>query len=322
MSDNTIYVAIASYKDTRLLDTIVNMLETAKYPENIYIGIVEQEDEDKRLVIREEWRDTIRYIGINPKESRGCCWARSLTNTLYRGEKWHLQIDAHMLFGQDWDLWMINTLAAMQHVNPKSILSAFPTAFYIKEGQVVLEAINVGVNAGAVKANSTFEPNSYLLHNEPGYVISGAPIRGFMLLAGFIFTSGNWVQEIPYDPNFYFSGEEQGLAIRSYTHGWDIFNPPAAPIYHLYDNVEAPSSERRSRPENPQYDAVAHEKTASLIQMADKRLSRLIEGEDLGIYSLGKVRTLEEYEAFSGIDYKAKTVSPKAWSNYKRIGND
>jgi hypothetical protein len=320
MSDNTIYVAIASYKDTRLLDTIVNMLERAKYPENIYIGIVEQEDVNKRLVIKEEWRDTIRYIGINPEESRGCCWARSITNTLYRGEKWHLQIDAHMLFGQDWDLWMINTLAAVQHINPKSIVSAFSTAFYIKDGQVALEAINAGINTTAIKVNTTFEPNSYLLHTEPGYLISGAPVKACTLLAGFIFTSGNWIQEIPYDPNFYFSGEEQGLAIRSYTHGWDIFSPPAAPIYHLYDNPL--SSERRPRRENPENDKVAHEKAASLLALAEKRLSRLIEGEDLGVYSLGKVRTLEEYAAFSGIDYKAKTVSPKAWSDYKRIGND
>ena len=38
------------------------------------------------------------------------------------------------------------------------------------------------------------------------------------LSAHFIFTDGS-VEEVPYDPDLYFHGEEPSLAARSYTHG-------------------------------------------------------------------------------------------------------
>jgi hypothetical protein len=38
------------------------------------------------------------------------------------------------------------------------------------------------------------------------------------------------------------------------------------------------------------------------------RLKKLIEGEDLGEYGLGNVRTIEEYENFAKINLKEKRV--------------
>jgi hypothetical protein len=39
-----------------------------------------------------------------------------------------------------------------------------------------------------------------------------------------------------------------------------------------------------------------------------ERLRKLIEGEDLGNYSLGNVRTVEDYGNFAGIDFKNKAL--------------
>ena len=54
------------------------------------------------------------------------------------------------------------------------------------------------------------------------------------LSAHFIFTDGSWVEEVPYDPDLYFHGEEPSLAARSYTHGWDLFAPHINPCWHEY----------------------------------------------------------------------------------------
>ena len=45
------------------------------------------------------------------------------------------------------------------------------------------------------------------------------------ILAGFIFTYGKIVEEIPYDPEISFFGEEICFAVRAWTRGWDIYSP-------------------------------------------------------------------------------------------------
>jgi hypothetical protein len=41
---------------------------------------------------------------------------------------------------------------------------------------------------------------------------------------------------------------------------------------------------------------------------AMERLRKLIKGEDLGIYGLGNVRTIEDYGNFAGVDFKNKVL--------------
>ena len=39
-----------------------------------------------------------------------------------------------------------------------------------------------------------------------------------------------------------------------------------------------------------------------------ERLRMLIEGEDLGMYGLGDIRTIEQYGEFANIDFKNKKL--------------
>ena len=52
----------------------------------------------------------------------------------------------------------------------------------------------------------------------------------------------------------------------------------------------------------------------TLEQRSRARLAALLRGDDLGVFSLGKVRSLADYAAFSGIDYAARTLAPRAYS--------
>jgi hypothetical protein len=51
----------------------------------------------------------------------------------------------------------------------------------------------------------------------------------------------------------------------------------------------------------------------SLEQRSRARLGALVRGEPLGVYGLGSVRSMAEYAAFSGIDYAARTLAPRAF---------
>ena len=59
-------------------------------------------------------------------------------------------------------------------------------------------------------------------------------MRARFLAAGFLFTIGSFVEEVPYDPELYFFGEEIAMTLRAYTHGYDLFHPHQVLVWHDY----------------------------------------------------------------------------------------
>ena len=108
----------------------------------------------------------------------------------------------------------------------------------------------------------------------------------------------NWVKEIIQDPEHYYTGEEFALTIRSFTYGYDIFTPSKILAWHRC----------HFNPLKKHYTNNSQEIGDAKHRHAMERLRKLIEGEDLGIYSLGNVRTVEDYGNFAGIDFKNKAL--------------
>lgn len=296
-----IFISIASYCDDRLRYTMADALVKAKYKSDINFGIVEQAPLIKRINLRS---NKARYVGIDPFESRGACWARSICMSLYQGEEFFLQIDSHMLFDQDWDEKLINTLQACP--SPKPIISSYPNAFEIIDGKPVRKPAAHRAICHIVKGD--FPEDSLVLSFE-GRPVDSDLVPGFTVGAGCIFTHGQFIQEVPYDPWLYFHGEEQALAARAYTFGWDIFHTPL-PIYHLYDTD--PDNCYRPKHWSEQDDKLRKQRWWELDKAAKERISKLFSGQSLGIYGLGPVRTLKQYEDFSGIDYTNRVIHERA----------
>ena len=132
--------------------------------------------------------------------------------------------------------------------------------------------------------------------------------NGFLLAGGFIFVSGEWIKEVPYDPEIYFNGEEPTLALRSFTKGWNIVHVPFVPVWHYYN------TEKNELKRNCHWDGVKD--TRPLTQKANKKVDLVLSGKDYGEYGIGHVRSLKEYTDISGIDYINKTIQPdKATGN-------
>jgi len=111
------------------------------------------------------------------------------------------------------------------------------------------------------------------------------------------------VEEVPYDPHIYFVGEEITWAVRLWTSGWDIFTPNQVIAYHDYGK----------RP-----DRLRHwdDKTnwGLLDQRSRRRVCHLLGNKlttnpdhlhEIEKYGLGTARSLSEFEAASGLDFKA-----------------
>jgi hypothetical protein len=310
MNSETIFISIASYCDSQLTATIQGALDKAKHPNRLRFGVVEQREVGKRIALTPEQRKTIRYLGVDPIESRGACWARAVAMSMYCNEDWFFQIDSHMVFEQDWDDWFINKSKECLKISNKPIISSYPKSYTLDNGQPKINKEH-GVKIQVLLSNfnrADFNPSNYTLGFECRLVNTTKTLFGFHVGAGCLFASGKFVNEIPYDPQFYFEGEEQAIALRAYTHGWDVLHVANMPIYHLF--------ERHTRDAHWEGDADASRgdnQWLALKQQAINRLTQLVTGKNIGIYSLGTERSIADYAEFCGIDYASATLGQKAF---------
>lgn len=293
-----IFVSIAAYNDPHLEYTIKNALLQADHPDALVFGVLNQTTSPKsdRIMLQNY---PVRLMQITPQESYGVSWARSVIQSLYDNEPYTLQIDSHMVFENGWDTLLIETLNSLPE---KAILSNYPYG-YSRVGDTITMDCEVSNETTLVIRP---KPDQAFSHDQPTLLFHSrhfperALVRCCHIAGGFYFTRGYFIQEVPYDPQWYFHGEEQGLTLRAFTHGWDAYHIPHIPIYHLY---KEDGTEHKGHHWHPKWKRPAGQ-VAHLEERARKRLIDLIDGNLRGVYGLGNVRTLDEYAELFGIDYK------------------
>ena len=94
ISNNKIFIQIASYRDVELPMTIKDCIENASKPDNLTFGICWQhgDDEDLSLYLNDS---RFKIISIHYSQTKGCCWARNKIQKLYDNEEFTLQLDSH-----------------------------------------------------------------------------------------------------------------------------------------------------------------------------------------------------------------------------------
>ena len=303
--NNNIFVSIASYRDPELIPTIDNLFQKAHNIDRVFLGICLQDDQDHLDNFKYKNHPQIRIINIDYKEARGCCYARSLIQKkLYQGEKYFLQIDSHMRFRKNWDKILIEQLK--QCPEPKSIISTYPNNYNITDDKEEYLDNNKLQIIGIL----SYDPNGYL--NVQGVKIVDKLSPQLWIAAGFIFTYGDWISEVPYDERLYFKGEEDSLTIRSYTFGWNIYCPSLAVIYHCYQDNRLGSSVKY-RP--------LHWEDKVIINNNYQALNQLYNNINQGEILLGSYRSIQEFEKYYGLNFKKKTVEEWASKglNYDQV---
>ncbi len=308
-----IFVRIASYRDSECQWTVKDLFEKATYPDRIFVGICWQfdEKEDEHCFTVTTRPDQVRVYPVDWREAEGVCWARAQTEMLYEGEEYTLQIDSHMRFAPGWDEWLIDELAACPSKKP--IISCSPAKYTPPHNLEVNPRPNVHCINKPFSPQGNVRGRGELLEIEPE-----VPLPGAFIAAGFVFSRSEVLKEVPYDPYLYFDQEEIVYAARLYTHGWDLFSTRQIRIFHYYNvgqvsgrpmhwgDLKAASDEKR-------YQFFSNRGITRLNHLTRHKLSddpRLL--VDIEKYGLGNVRTIEQYEEHSGIDFKNKIVHPKA----------
>lgn len=324
----TIFVSMASYRDPELIPTLRDMLCHAARPEYLHIAICWQDNEDlslfsqagltpegtrtvnNRVIYSYSYRQArIDVISVHYYTSRGACWARHLAETLYENERFFLQIDSHCRFISNWDREMVAMHQQLQKITVHPILTTYPPPYTPGDDEEASKQTYI--------SRLTFREFSQeglpMLSSRP--FTASAPIPGSYLAGGFIFAGGDFVKTIPNDPQIFFAGEEIAMAVRAFTHGYDIFHPHRLLLWHYYQRKSCPKvwgdHDNQAKEEGLvdkawwEWDRVAKERVRTLLGLEET------DAKTLAPYGLGNIRTLRQFEYRAGICLRQGTVLPE-----------
>ena len=304
MNPPRIFVHIPSYRDRECQWTVKDMFEKAAHPERVFVGICWQTlpEEDQDCFQVEACPGQVRVLHFHISEACGLGWARQHASSLWQGEEYSLQIDSHMRFAPGWDEKMLAMLAACD--SPDPVLTSYPVGYtppdHLHEHpKPYVQAIKGFMPSGILQFTTRSVPKGLEVTR---------PMPTAACAGGFIFGSSRILRDVPFDAAIYFNGEEPSLAVRLWTHGFDLFSPHEAVIYHYYKRAEGVRHWNDSN------------NAGELHQRTLRRMKALCEPgaaapEDvaaLGVYGLGTRRSLAEYERFSGVNFAGKTLADYA----------
>ena len=298
-----IFVQIASYRDPQLIPTIKSMLENAKKPKNIVIGICRQYHPEDGFDNLDEFKGDKRFrvLDVLYSESKGVCWARNQVQQLYGGEDYTLQIDSHMRFEKDWDDTLIKMIKQLQKKGfKKPLLTGYVSSFDPDNDPAarVQEPWRMSFDRFIPEGAVFFLPETI-----PGWQQLTEPVPARFYSAHFCFTLGQFSTEVQHDPEFYFHGEEISIAVRAYTHGYDLFHPHRVVIWHEYTR-KGRTKQWDDDKEWVKKNDYSHSKNRKLFSMDGE----VYNPEEFTIYGFGNERTLRDYEIYSGLMFSRRAV--------------
>ena len=308
--DKRIFVQLASYRDPQLVPTMRDALAKANNPQNLFFGICWQKADVETL---EEFTNhpQVRYQTYHYTESEGLGWARAKVAELWKDEPFTLQLDSHHRFAKGWDTMMFEDYIQANTISDKPIISTYLTPFEVKNHN---KTGDKGLNqTPSLMSQYEFSADK-LLMSMPWYIQDykdrNKVIKSRTISGHFLFTKSEFLKEVPYDPDIYFGGycEEATMSVRAWTHGYDIFSPYRQYIWHEYTRADRPKhwddhgKESLTQKTSGERDVYGRKKTRQLFEQEDNGI--IIEEK----FGLGKVRTLREYEEFTGIDFKGQRI--------------
>jgi len=268
--DDSIYLAISTYRDDECPYTLQNAVSRAKHPERLFVGILQQNcvkdcwggtgwAETRRWVKVDADPDcaaqfcrnnedycnsNLRIIRLEEIQAYGPMFGRFLNGRLYRGENFYVQIDSHMQFRENWDVDLIDQIRRTASY-PKSIISNYPPSGDAKDQRPWKRKEKEPTPSGMCEVKFEqlrklwtirFKQNHRVVPKEK----RDTPQLSAFLAAGFFAAHGSIVSKVPFDPflPYIFMGEEIALAVRFWTNGYDMYAPAEDVVRHHYGRFD------------------------------------------------------------------------------------
>jgi [Skp1-protein]-hydroxyproline N-acetylglucosaminyltransferase len=250
----TIFVAIASYRDFQCRQTVESIFTRATHPERIRVAVVDQIDKDQDTPCSQpeepcesdpsqvlcKYEKQIDFFTMEAQFAMGPVFARHLGHRMYRGEYFAIQCDAHVDFVLDWDSSIIKQWKSAK--NEMAVLSAYLSDVH---GSMDAEG-HLLRDTRPIMCNSDYEDSGLTQHLRHGQQPEGKagihdePTLEPYWAAGFSFSRGHFVVNVPYDQHlpWVFQGEEISIGLRGFTYGYDYYTPETSPCFHYYASMD------------------------------------------------------------------------------------
>ena len=305
-----IFIQLASYRDPQLIPTMRDAIEQAHDASRLHFCVAWQHDDDEGagdVFADLRGRAKLTILDIPHRESRGACWARHQIQQHYAGEAYTLQLDSHHRFVEGWDdicIGMIEELRAAGVAKP--LLTAYLPSFDPDNDPQARVDVPwfMGFDRFIPEGAIFFRPTPISDWSD-----RSQPMRSRFYSAHFAFTLGEFAREVQHNPEFYFHGEEISIAVRAYTHGYDLYHPHRPVAWHEYT--------RKGRTKH--WDDHANWGHANVSSHGHNRklfgMDEFADQPDVvaeaqrGPYGFGTARTLEEYERYAGICFRRRAVT-------------
>lgn len=334
---NTIFVQIAAYRDPQLIPTLNDLIDKSDFPENLTAMVCWQHGIEQTL--DNFYEDGFEYVGaeqcppqlgefpvhiltksnakiklmdVHYNQAKGACWARNAIQQFYSGEKYTFQLDSHHRFVQSYDTILIEMLEGLREESPKPLITAYIPSFDPENDPEARSMVpwkmdfDRFIPEGAV----FFIPST--IDNWKEY--NGKPMKARFYSAHFAFADGSFADEVQHDPEYFFHGEEISIAVRAYTHGYDLYHPTVLVAWHEYtrkgrvkvwdDHTTTQKIKGLVDLDWVERNNICHARNRTLFGMDGADPTSI----DFGKYGFGDKRTLLEYEEYAGISFKYRGV--------------
>lgn len=146
--------------------------------------------------------------------------------------------------------------------------------------------------------------------------IPAKPVPSLFVAAGFSFSLSTVIKDCPQDPKLQcmFFGEESITAARYWTNGYNFYAPTKGICFHLWErnNVMRLGNGWRELFEIEKLRPILVEMETKSRERVQAMLTGKIKPSKDDVYGLGMERTLEEYEAFCGVDFTKMKMTDDA----------
>lgn len=231
-----IFINIASYRDPDLVNTIEDAYDKAQNPDNIFIGVSEQDDSHNNKL---DSYKNIKYTFRHFSKSKGTGWHRNEINkNLYEGEDFSLTIDSHSRFKKNWDTTYIEKYLSFEE---NIILTGFPPHFDFEENYDTYTGMRE-INTFNVPKNITEDSliQGVGEHCEEEFketvVVSGANI----------FSTGMFNQLSTYNHYLHPFLDQEIICCLAFMYNHKVIYSKEALVWHCYRN-NLPGSEEKYR---------------------------------------------------------------------------
>lgn len=284
----SIFVQIVSYKGFGLLETVLDCIATAKNKDSLFFGIVLQQDED---VPEELSGPNFRTFKFPLGESVAHGYAYKRAQQMYSGQDYVLQVDSGCKFAEGWDEELVSSL---NRLGDRAIITNIPG--------------KLGPN-GEKESTVPYKPQIYQFIDEaplawpaPMKNISQI-IKGRYISEKFFFAKGTHCTECPYDSDMYGTESEAFINLLSFTKGYEFHHHNKPLVWRDY-------GKRPSAWENDGGWWLKQNKSR-------EKFARMIKQKT----GLGEVRTLRDYELYSGIDFEKRRIQKDTASGAAEVPN-